>query len=304
MQSSLQHNSRLGIAYILLATMLFSFMDAFVKLAGEGLSVMETLFFRSIIMTLLVAGAIIKNKEAMILKPGGKIWLIVRSLSGAIAMMAVFHNISQMPLGVAISFIKSMPIYAVFLAWIFLREKMTLVIIISTLIGMGGILVISDPFTESVSGFNIFMGVVSGLGAAIAMTALRSSKQYFSSNFIILIFGLTTTIMSGAFLIFPYEIESISSFWVWPDSKQWFWIVGMGATGTIAQVFLTKAYLTAPSGVISPFTYTEIIFSTILGILLGDVIIRLHQITGMALIIISGLMIALPLFLKEYKRAK
>ena len=284
---------------MLLSALLFSMMDAFVKILAQDFGAVEILFFRSFVMVLLI----MLTKDAIkkpIKKKGGLTPLILRSVAGAIAMLALFYNIKTLPLGVAITFLKSMPIYAVFLAWLFLKERASFGVILSAIVGFLGIIVISDPFGSSISPFNIFMGVISGLGAAIAMTALRSSREYFSNNFIVLTFGLVTTIL--ALIVFALPEFFVDNSFIFPNLPQFGFIILMGICGTIAQVFLTKSYASAPAAIVSPFTYTEILFSIILGIALGDRLLQSNEAMGIVLIIISGFLVALPIFIKDFRK--
>ncbi|WP_233703804.1 hypothetical protein [Helicobacter felis] len=67
--------------------------------------------------------------------------------------------------------------------------------------------------------------------------------------------------------------------------------MGIGFTGMLGQFFLTKAYMSAPVGIISPMNYTRLIWSSLFGILLGDPWLGIGEGVGMGLIVISGILI-------------
>ena len=83
--------------------------------------------------------------------------------------------------------------------------------------------------------------------------------------------------------------------------KEYIAILLVGITGTIGQYYITRAYTFAPAGIVAPIDYTRIVFSLVFGIMLGDVIPDFYSITGMCLIILSGILVAMPIIIKEIK---
>lgn len=79
------------------------------------------------------------------------------------------------------------------------------------------------------------------------------------------------------------------------------WISLIGVSGTLGQYFLTYAYMNAPAGIIAPIEYTRIVWGLLFGLYLGDKFLDLKSSLGVALILCSGLLIALPALLKELK---
>lgn len=79
------------------------------------------------------------------------------------------------------------------------------------------------------------------------------------------------------------------------------WISLIGISGTLGQYFLTYAYMNAPAGIIAPIEYTRIVWGLLFGLYLGDTFLDLKSSLGVALILCSGLLIALPALLKELK---
>ena len=89
-----------------------------------------------------------------------------------------------------------------------------------------------------------------------------------------------------------------------PCDEDWILILGLGLSGTLGQYFLNSAYLKAPVGLVAPIDYSRIVFSLLLGLALGDSLPSLAEIIGIALIIISGLLIALPALLRDLNNLK
>ncbi|MCE3037941.1 DMT family transporter [Helicobacter anatolicus] len=291
-----------GIFYMFCASFFFAIMNAFVKVLSEDVPPLENLFFRSLFMVFFMS-FIFFDKKKFILKKGGwgKLW--TRAILGAIAMLALFYNISSISLSIATTFMQSTPLYTLFFAFLFLKEKISLQNIFATCIGFIGILFICNPFGEPMAFINIIMGIISGALSALALITLKTLKEYFSNNFIIFFFGLSTTLIGGVLLLLP-DLDLIDNTWHQPKLQEWVLLFSMGLAGTLGQHFLTKAYMSAPAGIIAPIDYTRIIWGIIFGIYLGDAFPNIQTLTGIFLITFSGLLIALPIFIHDLRRLK
>lgn len=308
-------NVTLGAVFMLLSAFFFALMNACVKALTElGMPSMESVFFRSFIMVLIILiiyfytfytlkrlekkGAKIERKTY---KKGGYLSLFVRVTMGGLSMLAVFYNISTIPLGTAAAFAQTTPIYAVIMGVIFLKERLSVSIVLATIIGFIGILLISNPDVNGISLVNVFVGIFSGLSMAIAFVTLRGLKEYFSNMFLILAFGVGNSILGILGMFLP--IDGVGGFVV-PSVKEWWLIALMGGFGTLGQHFLNKAYLNAPVGIVAPIDYTRILFSLLFGLILGDALPNLMTTSGILLIIISGILIVLPSLLDDLRRLR
>lgn len=303
-----------GVLFMLISAFCFALMNAFAKALNDaGVPPMESVFWRSIIMVIIALAIYIfaffkerfsKNNAAKPKKTyekGGWFSLFIRVVMGGLSFLAVFYNISTIPLGTAAAFAQTMPIYAVILGAIFLKERLTPAIIIATIIGFIGILLISNPRLNGISLVNVAVGIFSGLSLAIAFVSLRGLSRHFSTLFIILAFGVGNAILGALGMLLP--LQGVGGF-VLPGGREWVLILCMGGFGTLGQVFLNRAYLYAPVGIVAPIDYTRILFSLLFGILLGDALPNLLTTSGILLIITSGVLIAMPSLLDDLRKIK
>jgi len=79
---------------------------------------------------------------------------------------------------------------------------------------------------------------------------------------------------------------------VMPSGIVWFYVLGMGIFATISQLLMTKAYGETKAGIVGAVSYTNIVFSIIVGMILGDAIPSVITICGIVLIIFAGVMVA------------
>lgn len=297
----MKNHDSLGILSMLLACLFFSLMNAFIKILSEDISIIQSMFFRSVLMSAFIFSLFAFSPLKRTHTQGGYLPLFIRTCFGGVSMLLTFYNIATIPLGIASTFAQTTPLYTVFLAYFFLKESLSPLTLLATVIGFLGILLISSPGSD-IPLLNIIVGILSGLGAGVALVSVRECKKYFEERLIILAFGVVASILSLGCLILGafYPIEIFA--WKPIEGNMWWVVLIMGVCGTLGQYFMTKAFILAPAGIVSPIDYTKILFSLIFGIYLGDHLPNLESLMGMILVVVSGVMIALPIFIKDYRK--
>ena len=284
-------NIDIGVKYMLLSSILFAFMGAFAKLSSQSMSSIEVVFFRNIFGVIIISYTIYKTGLSGV---GGKPFLLFfRGFMGFVALLAFFYNIAHIPLSDAMTFTKTAPIFTAIFAYIFLKEHLSFYAWVGVFIGFIGIVFITQPSGFSFSKTDL-LGIFSGLGAALAYTSVRELKKIYDTKAIVLSFMLIGSVgplilMLSAEFINIKDFDFILAPFVMPKGITWFYISAMGLFATLAQVYMTKAYGETKAGIIGAISYSNIIFSIILGVILGDAFPNYLTIIGIILIIISGL---------------
>lgn len=283
-----------GVKYMLMASFTFAIMGAFAKLSSEHMSSLEVVFFRNIAGVILIGLAVMKKP---LVNKGGKPWLLFfRGLMGFTALLAFFYNIAHIPLGDAMTFSKTSPIFTAIFAWMFLHEKLTVKAWGAIGIGFVGIVLITQPTGIGFSKYDA-LGIFSGVGAALAYTSIRELRNYYDTRSIVLSFMSVGTV--GPIILFgvsPYldmpELDFMLGEFVMPTGVVWFYVIGMGILATISQLLMTKAYGETKAGIVGAVSYSNIVFSIMVGMLLGDAMPDIITMSGIALIIFAGIMVA------------
>lgn len=283
-----------GIKFMLIASLLFAFMGAFAKILSENLPSIEIVFFRNIFGVVLISYAIYKTKPVQI---GGKAWLLFfRGFMGFAALMMFFYNIAHISLAEAMTFSKISPIFTAIFAFLLLKERMNLQAWIGVFIGFCGVLLITK-FDGSNLDKTDWLGIFSGIGAALAYTSIRELKNYYDTKTIALSFMIIGTVLPFILMIIGEFYSSLTldfmiNKFVTPNINDWFFIVLLGVFSTFAQLYMTKAYSFSKAGIIGTVSYSNIVFSIILGLFLGDSFPDILVIGGIFLIIFSGILVA------------
>ena len=283
-----------GVKYMLIASFTFAIMGAFAKLASESLNSLEVVFFRNIAGVIIIGLAILKKPMRHV---GGKPSLLLfRGFMGFVALLAFFYNIAHIPLGDAMTYSKTSPIFTAIFAFLFLQEKLPPKGWIAVFIGFIGIVLITQPTSIGFSKYDM-LGIFSGVGAALAYTSIRELKAYYDTRAIVLSFMLTGTLgpivlfVISAFIEAP-ELDFMLGKFVIPEGVIWVYLLGMGVFATLSQVLMTKAYGETKAGIVGAVSYTNILFSIIVGVMLGDSLPSLTTTFGIILIVLAGIMVA------------
>jgi len=283
-----------GVKYMLIASFTFAIMGAFAKLSSQNMPSLEVVFFRNIAGVILVGIAVLKTP--MVQKGGKPLLLFFRGFMGFTALLAFFYNIAHIPLGDAMTYSKTSPIFTAIFAFAFLNEKLSSKGWIAVFIGFIGIIFITQPSGFSFSKYDL-LGIFSGVGAALAYTSIRELRNFYDTRAIVLSFMLTGTI--GPIILFFIshfvnipELDFLLGEFIMPEGIVWFYVIGMGVLATISQLLMTKAYGETKAGIVGAVSYTNIFFSILVGLMLGDSLPSLVTAFGILLIVIAGIMVA------------
>jgi drug/metabolite transporter (DMT)-like permease len=296
MKSYIKNMDR-GILLMLLASLSFAAMGGFAKVVSQVLPPVEVTFFRNIFGVLLVGLAIWK---VPLKQTGGKsLLLLFRGSMGFVALLAYFYIMAHIPLGEAVTYNKTSPIFVAIFAYIFLKEKLHPSALIAIVLGFVGIVLIAQPEAAGFDKYDI-LGIFSGIGAALAYTSIRELRKYYDTRAIVMSFmGVGTVAPLLLMLVTPYVNISEDFDWmfaefVMPEGIEWGYVTAVGVFATMSQLLMTKAYELTKAGIVGTISYTNIVFAVIIGVMLGDPIPDFWTVLGIILVILSGLLVALP----------
>lgn len=252
-----------GICCILLSSFCFAVMNMLVKMAGDLPSVQKS-FFRNFIAMLFALVIILKEKDSFHFQKKNLPVLLFRSAAGTIGILCNFYAVDHLVLSDASMLNKLSPFFVIIFSYLFLKEKVSLFQGVSVIIAFVGSLFIIKPTFSNVNLFAAMMGMLGGLGAGAAYTAVRYlGMKGENKSFIIFFFSAFSCVVTLPFLLFDYHPMSMS---------QIFCLLGAGLAAAGGQFGITFAYTFAPGREISVYDYSIVIFSAILGfVFLGQV---------------------------------
>lgn len=280
-----------GIIYMLIASFLFALTMLFAKLLSESMGSVEVTFWRNAIGLIVIAWLIWRKP---IRNVGGKpLLLMFRGIVGTIALLTFFYTVSATTLSNAIVYAKTEPIFTALLALVLLGEKLKANAIMAIIIGFTGVAVLSGLTMDYLH----VMGILTGFLSALAYTSVRSLKAYYDERSVVLSFMFFGVVIPLGLMIASEYVDSklfafaLSPF-VMPDGKDWVWIALMGIAAAYGQMYMTRAYFYAKAGIVSTVSYSVVLFATLFGIMLGDLLPTPMVLAGGAMIILSGILLS------------
>lgn len=288
-----QNNLNLAIKYMLFSSFLFAFTGGFVKELSLYMSSIEVVFFRNISGILIIVYAIYKSPLRQ--KGGKPLLLFIRGFIGFSALLMYFYNIANISLAEAITFSKISPIFTAIFSYFLLKERLSIIAWSGVFIGFFGVLFITGFDITSLNKTD-WLGILSGVGAGLAYTSIRELRKYYNNKAIVLSFMLVGTIGPIILMILGEYYSSTTFDWaiapfVVPTGIAWFYIVGLGIFATFSQIYMTKAYSLAQGGIVGTISYTNILFSILIGMVLGDIFPTSTVLIGICFIILSGILV-------------
>lgn len=265
-----------GIIYISISALMFSLMAVFVKLT-PNIPVAEKIFFRNF-LALIPILINVKNTNIS-LKPNNTKLVLLRSTFGVLGIFTYYTALELLNLADAVILNKLSPFFVLILSFVFLKEKISKKQIYALILAIiGALLVIQPKFDLSI--LPTLIAVLSGFLAGCSYTTVRKLSETDHPLVIVFYFALITTIVMIPIMIFNNQF-------VIPTLRQFVFLSMIATSALIAQLFMTNAYRHAPAGELAIYSYLNIIFSLIFGIIIWSEIPTIVTFSG-AMFILSG----------------
>ncbi|WP_427340301.1 DMT family transporter [Caloranaerobacter sp. DY30410] len=267
---------KIGIILILLSSLFFALMAATVK-SLDNIPVAEKIFFRNLLGIIVSTYIILKKGKKV--SGNNKKLLFLRSIFGLLGVACYFFALSKIPLADAVILNKLSPFFVIILSAIFLKEKFNKMQMISLIVALiGAAFVIKPQFSYTI--IPAFIGLLSAFFAGAAYTTIRHLRHTDSPEIIVFYFTLFSTLTMIPIMA--------SGYFVLPTLNDMIKLILLGVFATTAQFLMTNAYRFAPAGELSIYTYMNIVFSMLLGIVIWFEIPDIFSLIGAFLIITAG----------------
>lgn len=264
---------------MLLAGLMFGCMGVFVKLGAAHFSSSELVFYRSFFGFILVAAMLRRQSTSPATRQWrGHFW---RGLSGTAAMLLFFYCITVLPLATAITLNYTSSLFLNLLTTLIFRDRFHLPLIGALSAGFIGVILLLHPTLAHDQLMPGLLGLASGLLAGVALLNVRQlGREGEPASRIVFYFNLFATVTSGLWMLHA-PLHSLTL-------RGLLLLLAIGASATLAQLAMTRAYRLGQTTVVSSLSYSTIVFASLFGIILWHEALPLAGWLGMALIIASG----------------
>jgi drug/metabolite transporter (DMT)-like permease len=275
-----------GIGLAAGAYFLFSLQDASIKWLAAVFSAPQILFMRSVAIVpfcLAVGGPNLLVRAAASPIRRQLVW---RSLVLLAAWACYYSAARYLQLAEMTTIYFASPLLVAALAMPILKERVPPSRWLSIAIGFTGVTIACRPFALLHADL-AHIGAVALVLSAAALWAymtilIRQVVHAASTPVVMLISNLTQLIVCGA---------SLPLLWQAPSAAQFGLMVLVGCFGGAGQFLQTEAIRRAPATVVAPLSFSSLVWSFLLSVLLWGDIPDVAVFVGAALILASGLLV-------------
>src|SRR5690606_16510699 len=268
-----------GALLLALSALLFSLMGVGIREVSSGVNNESVVFFRNLVGVLFFLPLVLL-KGAAPLKTARIRSHLWRTGYGLAAMYCFFYAIAHLPLADAMLFTYAAPVFTPLLAWWLLKEPLTRRMLVTTAIGLVGVLLVAKP-SEALLDSQALIGLAASILAAFAFVSIREMSDTEPAFRIVFYFSLFSALISAVPLT-----------WAWQplSQHQLGLLLVIGLLATVSQIVMSKAYSLAPPGLIGPFAVLAIVFAAIVAWLRWGEMPDAASLVGAALIFASSLL--------------
>jgi drug/metabolite transporter (DMT)-like permease len=282
--SATRQSTLIGAIYMLAASVAMALVGTSVKWATDGLPAPVVVFFRNFFGLMVLVPWLIAPGGITFKTPNLRLHGL-RCLFGFFAMNFYFYAISHLHLAGAVALNFTSPLWIPFVAWLWLRERLTVRTLIASAIGLAGVWFIRTPGSNVVSWAGL-AGLLSAVFASAALVGVRRlTLAQEPAGRIVFYFALGSTFLTA--LALPW-------FWKTPTPTQWLALMLTGALASLAQFLLSRGFARAPAAIAAVFYYGTVPAAAFFGWLFWGETLTGGFALGATLICAAGLTASWP----------
>ena len=257
----------------------FAFMQLFVKLSDEDMSVYMQVMVRNI-LGIIIAGYFIRKEGLPVFGPvAEQPYLFARSIAGFVGLVTFFYATRLGDIADATIINRTGPFFTTLFSVIFLKEKTRIPQGIALILVFCGGLIAGNPDLDS-SMAPMLLALASAVCNGIAYTLLAHFKDKVPAMTVVMHFSVVCVICSLPFVIRDFTM---------PGPWDILMLVMIALTGCVGLISITIAYRLAPASEISIYDQLGIVMSVLIGwICLGETPSMTTLAGGLIVLIVSS----------------
>lgn len=245
-----------GIGWMVLTTFCFVAVTGIVRYIGTDIPSSQAAFIRyafGVVIFLPVMRRVFVKPPSL---PMMKIY-VLRGILHGIAVSLWFYAMARIPIAEVTALGYTAPIFVTIGAAFYFGEKLHFRRVAAVVVGFIGTMIILRPGFEEVSIGQIAQLVAAPLFAASFLFAKRLTDEEDTMVIVLMLSVVCTLVLlPGAILI-----------WTTPTLFEVLWLAMTAAIATLGHYTMTRAILAAPLTVTQPIGFLQLIWATMLGII-------------------------------------
>lgn len=265
-----------GIGLMLLAMAVFSVMDGVSKGLAAQLHPVEVAWGRFLFVSLILVPAVLRQPRALATRHKRR--HVLRGLCMLCSSLFFIAALAKLPIAeaAAIGFVSPFMITALSIP--LLGEHVGVRRWSAVVAGFIGVLVVMRPGTAAFDSAALYP-IASAACWALGIIITRQMQG---------IEGVLTTLAWSTMVGFVVLSLVVAPFWQTPAALQWLMMAATGALSTGGQVLLIASFRYAGASLLSPFSYSQMLWATLIGFFAFGQLPDALTWTGAGIIIASG----------------
>jgi drug/metabolite transporter (DMT)-like permease len=243
--------------YMLCGSLWFSWMGILTHALKDSVDWQIAALARSGLATVFAIMLALATRSPLVF-PGPRI-LWIRSIAGSCSMVSTFYALTHMPVSDVLTITNTFPMWVALLVWPLLGERPTWGVWLAVGCAVLGVAVAQQPHVHGVS-LAGFSALAASIFTAIAMIGLNRLQGVPSVAIVVHFSAVSTVFCAAAFFLFERG-NSNSHLGDWDVIAR---LAGVGATATIGQVFLTRAFRAGSATKVSVVGLSQVVMVMVL----------------------------------------
>ena len=297
--SDAERSSFVGAYWAFAAVFAFSINDVVIKFLSGDYPLYQVMFVRSLIGLIFVVAVLVPLTGTLSMVKTSRLKIhLLRGLCVVCANFFFFLSLAALPLADAVAIFFISPMLISVFSVIFLQEYVGPRRWAAIIIGLVGVLIVVRPGTSAFQIASV-LPIIAAIGYAFLHILTRRIGD--TENATSMVFYIQVTFLAvsstaglalghGSFDVFEHP-SAVFLFraWVWPTTFDLSLMIFSGVVTSVGGYMISQAYRRSEAALVAPFEYIALPLSVAFGIILFAEIPDAIALSGIALIIVSGL---------------
>ncbi len=261
-----------------LATIVLACMHGLVRYLGGELHPFVIAFYRNLFGVIAILPLAFRAGLPALRSHNPRI-MVLRSMSGIVAMLTWFYSLSKVPTAEATALSFTAAIFTALVAYILLREKMKSHRWIAILGGFIGVIIVLQPDTENYNPYMLLV-LVSCVFWGLSVTLVKILTRTDSVISIVAWMSILLTVMSLPPALF---------YWQWLSVEQFLLLCAMGVMATLGHLAMTQALSLADTTAVMSIDFMRLVWAALIGSYFFSDPLEIATWVGAIIIFSSGL---------------
>jgi drug/metabolite transporter (DMT)-like permease len=193
-----------------------------------------------------------------------------------------FYAMTELPLATAVTLNYTSPLYMALFLLCVARERPAFALMCSVALGFAGSVVLLQPTLSEDQWWAGMIGLASGGVSALTYYNVRELVRANEPELRVVFYYAVFATLGSLVWILPQGFDALTRDSIGP-------VAGVAASGTLGQVFLTRAYGKGKTMVAAALSYSGIVFSSVLGLWIWGDVLTWTSWVAVGMIVVAGI---------------